>query len=422
MWRYLLCLLTIVSYALLPPATAQAEETERGVAYIALPAELSGTLNGVEYKIRVPANWNGTLLVHAHGSANYFMEVAPPTYPVSSPTLDDRLLSAGYALAGSLYKDGDNAVLRILMLTTFFNGAVGKPRRTIPWGGSWGGTVALKLAELYPGIYDGSIAVAPVAAGAVKDADFELRFDLAYAAVFGWPSDWWGPIEHLREGLLGKEGTLIAPVFAWGGTYAQWEFVRLVMKESPQAWWYADPMSSPPGLPGWALVGWKSIALRSASEQVCGTVAQNLGVVYSLTGEEKAYLSGLGLNADQPLAWMNAHTNISGKRSCRIQWQHESPNGNLRRPVIAMHGIYDYLLPPYNEAVYRELVDANGKDNKLVQTFVNVPGHVTFSSEHYLALLSAMEHWLDTGVKPDTSYFPENLGFDNSFVAPPWPY
>ena len=114
------------------------------------------------------------------------MQVAPPTYPVSSPSLDERLLSSGYALAGSFYKDGDDAVLRTLMLTTFFNGAVGKPQRTIIWGGSWGGTVALKLAETYPGIYDGAIATAPVAAGFVNNADFEMRYDLAYAAVFGW--------------------------------------------------------------------------------------------------------------------------------------------------------------------------------------------------------------------------------------------
>ena len=31
------------------------------------PLDLSGSLNGAPYRIRVPANWNGTLLVFAHG-------------------------------------------------------------------------------------------------------------------------------------------------------------------------------------------------------------------------------------------------------------------------------------------------------------------------------------------------------------------
>ena len=35
--------------------------------HVPLPADLTGKLNGADYEIRVPANWNGTLLVFAHG-------------------------------------------------------------------------------------------------------------------------------------------------------------------------------------------------------------------------------------------------------------------------------------------------------------------------------------------------------------------
>ena len=31
------------------------------------PLDLSGELHGAPYRIRVPENWNGTLLVFAHG-------------------------------------------------------------------------------------------------------------------------------------------------------------------------------------------------------------------------------------------------------------------------------------------------------------------------------------------------------------------
>jgi hypothetical protein len=36
--------------------------------------------------------------------------------------------------------------------------------------------------------------------------------------------------------------------------------------------------------------------------------------------------------------------------------------------------------------------------------------------------LEAMESWLNTGTKPDAAFFPEQKGFDNTFVPPPWPY
>jgi hypothetical protein len=43
-------------------------------------------------------------------------------------------------------------------------------------------------------------------------------------------------------------------------------------------------------------------------------------------------------------------------------------------------------------------------------------------SAQLLATVEAMERWLDTGTRPDASFFPEEKGFDNKFVPPPWPY
>ncbi len=63
----------------------------KGVAHFPLPADLSGTLDGAEYTIRVPANWNGTLLVRAHGAMSAAVEVAPPADPPTAPTLEEQL-------------------------------------------------------------------------------------------------------------------------------------------------------------------------------------------------------------------------------------------------------------------------------------------------------------------------------------------
>ena len=259
----------------------------KGVAHIALPADLSGKLNGTEYKIRVPSAWNGTLLVWAHPSMSTALQVAPDALPATSPTLEEELLSRGYALAGSWYKDSFvEGPKNTLALTLYFNGAVGRPLRTIVWGMSLGGDTSLALIEKHPGFYDGAIPVAAEAGGDLHYVDFLLRFDLAYAAAFGWPTDWWGPVENLRDDLYGNEETLIMPVYQWynGSNFGQWEFIRLVMKESPKAWWEPD-------FPGWAFVGWAATAGRSHREQLFGgPVAQNIGTHYSVTADEKSYL------------------------------------------------------------------------------------------------------------------------------------
>jgi hypothetical protein len=89
--------------------------------------------------------------------------------------------------------------------------------------------------------------------------------------------------------------------------------------------------------------------------------------------------------------------------------------------MITMHGISDALLPVSHHALYRALVEARGYGDNLVQAYVNT-GHAAFSAEQFLAVLAAMEHWLDTGMRPDSSFFPEPVGFDNAFVPPAWPY
>ncbi len=419
--RWLLALFLLIITIPLYPQEKPIRRCPRrpGIAHIPLPADLSGKLDGTEYRIRVPLDWNGTLLVWAHGSATTAVQISPDALPAISPTLEEHLLSQGYALAGSWYDDSlIEGPKRTLALTQYFNGAVGKPRRTIVWGMSLGGSVTLSLIENHPEVYDGAISVAGVAGGWLNYIDSTLRFDLAYAAAFGWPTDWWGPLDNLRDDLYGNEATLIMPVYqwAWAGNYGQWEFIRLVMKESPKAWWEPD-------FQGYALLGWGSTAIRSHLEQQYGgPVAQNIGAYYTLTDEEKSYLSTLGVKADQLLGWMNTQTNIAARRSARYHLgKYGTPSGNLHRPTVMMMGVHDPLVIPSNGAVYRELAEARSHDNKLVQAYVNT-WHGPYSAEQYLAALAALEHWLENGTPPDASFFPQSMGFDNSFVPSPWPY
>ena len=78
------------------------------------PLDFSGHLNGAPFRIRVPANWNGTLLVFAHGyrdKADHVGEVDNRNADVAAnAALEAPLLAQGYALAGSAYRDNGWAV------------------------------------------------------------------------------------------------------------------------------------------------------------------------------------------------------------------------------------------------------------------------------------------------------------------------
>jgi len=100
-----------------------------GQSVKSLPADLLGELEGVPYRILVPENWNGTLLVYAHG----YGESGPPLAPKAADV--DALLAEGYAMAASNFagtgwtvKEG---MQNTVALTAAFRGMIGNPKTTI---------------------------------------------------------------------------------------------------------------------------------------------------------------------------------------------------------------------------------------------------------------------------------------------------
>jgi len=229
----LLSVISAVILALLVPWSAGQLAT-----HVPLPADLQGELDGVPYFIRVPANWNGTLLVYAYGYAEASTPLAPPP-----PSFDlETLLAKGFALAGihaagtvnvpPAMDAGWNVKERMqstVALTAAFHGIVGRPQRTIMWGRSLGGLVTLGMIEKFPGLYDGAVALCPPAAGAPRRFDQALDVALAYNVAFENWNDAWGTPGDLRDDLnfLTEVAPSIPPPNS-AGRYGRWEFIRLV--------------------------------------------------------------------------------------------------------------------------------------------------------------------------------------------------
>jgi len=384
------------------------------------PTDLTGTLDGTAYKIRVPANWNGTLLVFAHGT-----QLGDPTPVVAPPNVEAQLLAAGYALAGSGFKNSNyDGVVQTHALTGFFREKVANPQRIIIWGNSLGGGITLNLIEKYPGIYDGAIANCAPAAGAVENVDSALSFSLAYDAAFGWPVDLWGPVGDVRDDLAVSDVLPLVPSPSVPANKTKWEFVRLVMHLSPEAFWTKDPGS---GYPFFMLQLWKATVLRSGAERENGgPVAENIGMEYTVDADDLT-LASLGLTREQVdamLSYMNARTNIAADRPARKHLAHwGAPTGSLRRPVLTMHCTNDGMAFVTHESYYKALVEAAGDGDLLVQTYVNGPaGHCSFTPNQYTTALAAMNSWLDTGVRPGASFFPAASPylFNVTFTPGPW--
>lgn len=381
--------------------------------------DITGYIDGAAYQIRVPENWNGTLLVYAHGYS--FAKLDPPDAAFGGDVYEDILLAQGYALAGSMFQNLGWAVKEgihdTLVLTNFFREQIGEPDKIILYGMSMGGIITAKSIEKFPGIYDGGIPMCGPMAGSTGTIDNHLDVGLAYDVAIGWPASW-GTVE---DPILANPWIDILPVIfgrLWNPDYyGKHEFVRLVTNK-PAEDFYLLPSQ---GYGFYVANIMISYARAELELRAGGNPAQNAGRVYSLDEEEKAYLLGLGVDADPLLAAMNARANITADRNARnYVMQYADFTGRITQPVLTLHTKYDSVAPVEMESAYREQVVSAGYADNLVQVYTNGLGHCTFTPQQLLAVVAGMESWLETGVAPDEAYFPETIGFDNDFEPLPW--
>ena len=394
------------------------------------PLELSGEINGAPYRIRVPENWNGTLLVFAHGYRdkadhpgepdNRNADIAPNT------ALEAPLLALGYALAGTAFKENGwdigDSMQDTKNLAVYFRDNIAKPDHTILWAASVGTVGALKSMEQFGGIFDGSLCLCAVGQGATRIWDSGVPAYLAYDVIFGVPESW-GTVGEVRNDLDFDTEVLakLAPELTNPANFPAFEFIRLVAGTPGRG---ITPPPPPAFYPGWVLTDFFFLTEARAELQrrAGGSFVQNLDQQYSLTAAERTYLAALGLPAavvDGWLAQMNARRNIAADPSARNYVRNNTDySGKIRKPVLTMHTIIDPLVVVANEAAYAELVAAANKQDLLFQTYTTAVGHCNLTGPQVLTGVGAIDSWVRTGVRPTAASFPAALGFNPTFVPP----
>ena len=397
------------------------------------PLDLSGELHGAPYRIRVPAVWNGTLLVFAHGyrdKADHPGEVDNRNADVApSAALEAPLLALGYALAGSAYRDNgwevEGGIQDTKDVTVLFRSLVGHPDRTILWSASMGSIIALESMEHFGGIYDGALCLCPPGAGSTRIWDSGVAVYLGYDVVFGTlPS--WGTVGEVRNDI-DFETEVFPKLFAEvsnPANFPKFEFIRLVGGNPGRG---ITPPPPPAFYPGWVFTDFAFLTEFRAELQrrAGGPYVQNLDQNYSLIAAERAYLNGLGVPnpvIDGWLAQMNARTNIVAPPAPRNYVEHYATfKGKIKSPVLTMHTIIDPLVVVANESAYLETVLEAGRGGRLFQTYTTGNGHCAFTGPQLLTAVGAIDNWVRNGTKPTAATFPAALGFSPGFVPPPFP-
>lgn len=397
------------------------------------PLDLAGELHGAPYRIRVPAVWNGTLLIFAHGyrdKADHPGEVDNRNADIApSAALEAPLLALGYALAGSAYRDNgwevEGGIQDTKNVAVLFRSLVGQPDRTILYSVSMGSIIGLESMERFGGVYDGALCMCAPAAGSTRVWDAGLGLYLAYDVVFGTlPA--WGTVGEVRNDL-DFETEVFPKLFGEvsnPANFPKFEFVRLVGGTPGRG---ITPPPPPAFYPNWLFTDMAFLTEFRAELQrrAGGPYVQNVNHNYNLTAAEKAYLMAFGIPGvviDGWLAQMNARTNIVAAPAPRNYVERYATfNGKIKSPVLTMHTVIDPLVVVANESAYAETVTAGGRSNQLVQTYTSGNGHCAFTPQQIFTAVNAIDNWVRNGTKPTAATFPAALGFVPGFVPPPFP-
>jgi pimeloyl-ACP methyl ester carboxylesterase len=363
--------------------TAGSATTARGT-WTGGASHVEGTTGpGALYAMDVPENWNGDLVVYAHGY------VEEPGGEVALPDiayLRDPLLGRGFAVAYSSFSSNGYALKegarQTHQLRGLFASRFAKPRRTIVVGQSLGGIIALKLAETYPNDYAGALLGCGVVGG--------TRDEIAYIANVRVLFD------HFYGGVLPGSLLEVPP-----GTDFQALVPGIVqaIQQSPNGAFFMGQILSIQYASSNELVeaivralGFQFLGASDFLDRTHGHVFfDNSQVVYTGAGVPQPVLDDLNAKVARYRASSDAASYMS---------QYYQPSGNLEIPVLTLHTTRDPIVPLFNEDRYREIVAQAGRSELLRQRTVAMFGHCTYTVEELVAAFDELSAWVEARATP----------------------
>lgn len=359
---------------------------------------LWGVLNNAGYRIEVPQNnWNGTLVLWAHGFRGDGLELTVDNHP-----LREFLIAQGFAWAASSYSkngyDPAQGAKDTHQLARYFFDNVAQPRRVYITGASMGGHVTAVVAEQWPNSYDGAMPICGVL-GDYELFDYFLDFNVAAQTLSGVgarfpfdPSTYFGG----ASSVVSRTKAALGTPFPFALTPAGQAFAGLVQMRSggvrpvfTQGFLFWNGI-----FPNNFLFG---LGLGDGTlPRQPGVAVQNSDVEYhfdadpALTPDEHAFnLAVQRVTADRQARHKNGLSNVP------------PTTGNLKIPMLTLHGLGDLFVPFHMEQEYARRVAAHAGSHLLVQRAIRDFGHCTFTGLEFVAGFTDLVAWVESGVKPD---------------------
>ena len=376
---------------------------------VANTSRWAGVIDGAAYRVEVPANWNGRLVMYAHGYAGNGPDLA-----VQNPSIRRHLIDNGYAWAASSYRanyyDVRAGVEDTNALALAFNriaDAAGRPlaapERIYIIGHSMGGHIAGAAVEaetlataVNKVAYHGAVPMCGVM-GDTKLFDTFAAVQVAAQVLAGVPdhptADWTSIVGPVTATLFSSFPNPAAPQAQITPTTAGLPFVSVLqnltggprpMFDLGLAFGGSFPFM-------WGNLGGDGTITGILNKNVLDTQ----DVVYTIDGQPDA---SAALNAAAQR--LVAEADANRLRTDGLRWIPQV-NGEFSVPVVTIHTLGDLFVPFNMQQIYAQRAAAAGSSGMLVQRAIRGVSHCDFTIAEQVRAFEDMVAWEQGGDKPE---------------------
>ena len=359
----------------------------------------AGVQDGAAYRVEVPANWNGRLVMYAHGYAGDGNVLA-----VQNPGIRRWLIQNGYAWAASSYsknyydvragvEDTNALALAFNRIATANGRTLAAPTRLYITGVSMGGHITGAAIEKEAREtarnrvrYHGAVPMCGVM-GDTELFDYFAAAQVTAQAMAGVPAHpftGWSAIEpQVRAALF---TTFPGTPTALGLGYMS-VIKNLTGGERPlyNLGVAVGSFSAP-----WGTFGGDGTITGILNKSVLDTTR----FTYTIDGDTAA---SAALNAAAQDLTPVADANRL--RRDGLRWI-PKVNGEIDIPVVSLHTLGDLFVPFSMQQIYQKRVAAKGNSGRLVQRAIRGVSHCDFTVAEQVEAFQAMVQWEQGGAKP----------------------
>ncbi len=346
-----------------------------------------GGLGKSVYRIEIPDQWNGELVLWAHGYRGAGTEVTTESPPNS---LRKTLIDEGYAWAASSYSENGYTpgigADDTLALKRLFEQKVGKPKRTYIAGASMGGNVVALSLEHFATEYDGALAICGALAGE-EEIDYLVSWSRLAEFVAGAKLAY-GPGTTVAQAAaaLGRVSTALGGPDAPTDRGRQFLSLIRMLTGGPRPFFIE-------GIKQQYLINFGLLLVDPEGTSLPARAATNEGVQYAVE-------PGLGLTSEQVNTGVIRQKADPEARNAALHPDAAPTNGQIGVPLLTLHNTGDLFVPVSQEQSYRKKVDAAGKSDLLVQRLIRDGGHCKFSDQELTTAWNDLRVWVAEKQEP----------------------